>query len=270
MLACDRVGSALQFGVRPVLEVIDLRKSFDDTRKGGESAGPAVDGVSFNILPGECVGLVGESGSGKSTVANMVLRLIDPTGGTIKFQGADITKAKGNGLRDIYRSLQAVFQDPIGSFDPRRTLRYSIMEGMRNAGAGKEEARRRADELAVECGLEPEILDRYPHEVSGGQCQRCALARAVAERPALLICDESTSALDVTTQRCIVDLIDRIRRESGMAVLFISHDIALVSEICDRVIVMKGGRVVEQGPTRQIMGSPSTGYVRELIAASEL
>lgn len=251
----------------PVLEVSDLRKTFG-VKGGGEKL--AVDGVSFSVMPGECVGLVGESGSGKSTVANMVLRLLDASGGTIVFMGEDITRAKGNALRKVHRNLQAVFQNPVASFDPRRALRYSIMEGMRNDGVGKGEASRRADELAKRCGLPLELLDRHPREASGGQCQRCAIARAIAESPSLLVCDEATSALDVTVQRQIVELIDLIRRESGMAVLFISHDIALVSEICDRMVVMKGGRVVEQGPTRRVIDDPATDYVWELLSASDL
>ena len=258
MLACSET--------LPVLDVVDLRKSFGTKGKEGKLA---VNGVSFSIMPGECVGLVGESGSGKSTVANMVLRLLDASGGTIEFMGEDITHVRGKGLRKVYGNLQAVFQNPVGSFDPRRTLRYGIMEGMRNDGLSKEEASRRADELAKQCGLPLEVLDRHPREVSGGQCQRCAIARAIAGSPSLLVCDEATSALDVTIQRQIVELIDRIRHESGMAVLFISHDIALVSDICDRVVVMKGGRVIEQGPTRRVIDNPSTEYVRELLSSSE-
>lgn len=251
----------------PVLQVSDLRKSFGAK---GEKGKLAVDGVSFSVMPGECVGLVGESGSGKSTVANMVLRLMDASGGAITFMGEDITHVRGKALRGVHRNLQAVFQNPVASFDPRRTLRYSIMEGMRNDGVGKQEASLRADDLARQCGLPLEVLDRRPREASGGQCQRCAIARAIAGGPSLLVCDEATSALDVTVQRQIVELIDRIRRESGMAVLFISHDIALVSEICDRVVVMKGGRVVEQGPTRRVIDDPASDYVKELLSASEL
>lgn len=251
-------------GERPVLEACDLRKVF--SRKGAADK-VAVDGVSLSVRRGECVGVVGESGSGKSTVANMVLRLIDPTEGRIMLNGRDITALKGVHLRGVYRSMQAVFQDPAGSFDPRRTLGASIAEGMRNVGVSRQRADARVKELLALCGLPEEMAARYPREVSGGQCQRAAIARALALEPDLLICDEATSALDVTVQRQVVELLARLKEERAMALLFICHDIALVSEICDTVVVMKDGAVVESGSVVDVIGDPKSDYTKTLLEA---
>lgn len=251
-------------GQTPVLEVRDLRKVF--SCKGSDDK-VAVDRVSFAVRRGECLGVVGESGSGKSTVANMVLRLLDATDGQILLNGEDITHVKGKQLREAYRSMQVVFQSPAGSFDPRRTLGAGIAEGMRNAGVSKEEARTRVVALLAQCGLPAEIADRYPREVSGGQCQRAAIARALALEPNLLVCDEATSALDVTVQRQVVELLARVRAERDMAMLFICHDIALVSEICDTVVVMKDGAVMEQGRADEVIRNPQSDYTKTLLAA---
>lgn len=248
----------------PVLEVHDLRKVF--SRKGSEDK-VAVEGVSFSVHRGECLGVVGESGSGKSTVANMVLRLVDATEGCVLLNGSDLTALKGRRLREAYRSMQAVFQDPAGSFDPRRTLGSGIAEGLRNAGVSRRQAQARVFELLALCGLSEEMASRYPRDVSGGQCQRAAIARALALEPDLLICDEATSALDVTVQRQVVDLLSRLRRERAMAMLFICHDIALVSEACDTVLVMKDGAVVEYGPVAEVVGNPRSDYTKTLIDA---
>ena len=247
----------------PVLEVQGLRKRFGS----GGSAHIAVDGVSFEVRRGECLGVVGESGSGKSTVANMVLRLIDPDDGKIFLKGRDITRARGADLRGAYRVMQAVFQDPVGSFDPRRTLGHGIAEGMRNAGAARDEADARTAELLGLCGLSPSIAGRYPREVSGGQCQRAAIARALAMDPELLICDEATSALDVTVQRQVIDLLARLRAELGMAMIFICHDIALVRGVCDRVLVMRDGRVVEEGDASRVLDDPQDDYTKLLVSS---
>lgn len=249
----------------PLLEVKQLRKVF--TRDNDESF-VAVNDVSFTLSQGHCLGIVGQSGSGKSTLANMILRLLEPSSGEIIFQGNNITKVKGRELRSIYHQMQAVFQNPTTSFDPRKTLGLSMMEGLRNAGASKEEASRRIFDLMEWCELPSELFDRYPHETSGGQCQRAALVRALAPDPLLLVCDEATSALDVTVQYQIMTLLQRIRKQTSLSVLFICHDIALVNAFCDSVILIKDGSVVESGLTESVLTNPQTDYARALIAAA--
>ena len=248
----------------PVLEVHDLRKVYP-AKDGGEFV--AVEGASFSVMPGECVGLVGGSGSGKSTIAQMVTRLICPTAGSIALAGRDVSQARGAELRAMARDVQMVFQNPLSSFDPRRTLGYSIAESLCNFGMPKSEARMRAAELLRLCGLPAEFASRYPREVSGGQCQRAAIARALAPNPPLIICDEATSALDVTVQAQIVDLLRDIARERATAYLFICHDLALVKGFCDRVLVMQTGRIVEEGPADEVCVNPRHPYTRDLLDA---
>lgn len=248
----------------PVLAVRDLCRVF---RRRGLDDVIAVEGVSFEVYAGECVGLVGESGSGKSTIARLIARLIDATGGQVLLCGRDITHVRRAERRAVYESVQMVFQDPRGSFDPRCTLGESIVEGPLNRGIDATEAQRRALDLLARCGLSEDMMGRYPREASGGQCQRAAIARALAMQPDLLICDEATSALDVTVQRRIVQLLDKIRRDTGMALLFICHDLALVSQICDRVVVMGEHRIVEAGPTADVIGNPQSEHTRRLLAA---
>ena len=248
----------------PVLEVRDLRKVY---KVKGKPDFAAVDGVSFSVSAGECLALVGASGCGKSTTAQMITYLTDVTSGTVLLNGRDVTNARGNEQRATRRHIQMVFQNPAGSFDPRRTLGEGISEGLRNAGMGKADAQARAAEVLVECGLSASFANRYPREVSGGQCQRAAIARALAVNPDLIICDEATSALDVTVQAHIVGLLSRIQRERGTALLFICHDLALVQGFCDRVLVMQAGRVVEEGPAMQVIAHPEHPYTRSLVAA---
>ena len=248
----------------PLLTVENLGKTFE--RKGRETL-VAVDGVSFTVERGECVGLVGGSGSGKSTVARMVTRLTDATDGTVTLDGRDVTFAKGAELRALARDVQMVFQDPASSFDPRRTLGYGIAESLRNLGTGKAAAADRVRSLLERCGLPPAFEKRYPHEVSGGQCQRAAIARALAPSPSLIICDEATSALDVTVQAQIIDLLRSVREESGTAFLFICHDLALVQGFCDRVLVMQAGRIVEAGPAADVLARPQHPYTCQLVDA---
>lgn len=250
--------------VDPILQVADLTKVF---KRKGHSDVVAVDGVTFSVMPGECVGLVGGSGSGKSTIAKMITRLIEPTTGTIVLNDRDVTSAKGAELRAMAKDVQMVFQSPVQSFDPRRTLGHGIAESLRNFGMDKHEARNRAAELLVRCGLSADFADRYPREVSGGQCQRAAIARALAPNPPLIICDEATSALDVTVQVRIIDLLRDIRRDSNTAYIFICHDMALVQDFCDRVLVMQSGRIVEEGPALQVTTSPQHPYTRQLLNA---
>lgn len=247
-----------------VLEAKNLCKVFE--RKGLTDV-VAVDSVSFSVYAGECLGIVGESGSGKSTIVNMIARLIEPTSGSLVLNGEDITQARGKDLRRVYQSVQMVFQNPAESFDPRKTLGQSITEGMRNMRVGKAEAQKRAKELLELCQLPVSILGRYPREVSGGQCQRAAIARALVVKPSLLICDEATSALDVTVQRQIIDLLKRLRFELDMSLLFICHDLALVGGVCDRVLVMRSGKIVEQGSTKNVLFDPQTEYVKLLLSA---
>ena len=230
----------------PVLEVRDLTKIY---RRRGQSTVTAVDGVSFSLQPGECLGIIGESGSGKSTLVNMITRLTDADSGQIILKGREITRLRGRGLRSVYAEMQMVFQQPADSFDPRRTLGDGIGESLRNSGWSAAAAREESGKLLVQCGLPADFAGRYPHEVSGGQCQRAAIARALAIRPSILLCDEATSALDVTIQQEILDLLGTLRRQMGeeFSILFICHDIALVQQFCDRVLVMYQGKIVEEG-----------------------
>ncbi len=247
-----------------VLELRNVSKRFDDVSGGGMEA---LRGVSLGIAPGECVGLVGESGSGKSTLANIALLLMAPTSGSVFFHGEDVTHLKGRRLRGVYQSMQAVFQNPADSFNPRRRLGSSMAEGLMNAGAGKAEALDRVAELIGRCGLERGIAQRYPGQVSGGQLQRAALVRALSVGPELLVCDEATSALDATTQKQVVELIRSLGEERNMAVLFICHDIALVTQLCSRVAVLRDGVVEEEGSIDQVICHPQSSYTKLLIGS---
>ena len=248
--------------MEPLLEVKNLTKVF---KKKGQETLSAVDHLNFCLYPGETLGIVGESGSGKSTVARAVTRLLPVTEGKIYLEGREITGLKGRKLADVYREIQMVFQSPAGSFDPRRTLGDGIGESLKNSGMGKAERKQRVAELLLRCGLPEEYGRRYPHEVSGGECQRAAIARALAIRPKLLICDEATSALDVTVQKQILELLAEIKKEEGMAYLFICHDLALVQQFCDRVLVMENGKIVEEGPADEVILRPKEAYTRRLL-----
>lgn len=250
--------------MEPILEVKNLTKIF---QKRGKEDFVAVDHVSFRLFPGEILGVVGESGSGKSTVAKLVTRLIDATEGTIAVNGKDITHVKGAALRDIYADMQMVFQNPAGSFDPRRTLGDGIGESLKNHGFSKEERRKRAVGLLEHCGLPEEFAGRYPHEVSGGQCQRAAIARALAIGPKILICDEATSALDVTVQKQIVELLQSMQKADGLSYIFICHNLALIQMFCDRVLVLRDGKVVESGTPDEVILAPKSEYTRRLVDA---
>ena len=197
----------------------------------------------------------------------MITRLLEPTDGEIVLMGRNIAHATKAELKSLSRDVQMVFQNPASSFDPRRTLADGIAEGLRNAGKGKQEAHARAVELLVRCGLPAELADRYPRDVSGGQCQRAAIARALATDPALIILDEATSALDVTVQAQIVELLRDGARENNTAYLFICHDLALVQGFCDRIMVMRAGRIVESGPTDSVLMRPQHPYTAQLLDA---
>ena len=247
-----------------LLEAEHLTKVF--TQRGKKSF-KAVDDVSFSLKAGETLGIVGESGSGKSTLAKMIIRLTDITEGTLKFQGKDITKLKQRQLKDVYGKIQMVFQNPVGSFDPRRTLGDGIGESLRNRGIKKEEVAKRVKELLEQCGLDEEFAGRYPHEVSGGQCQRAAIARALAIEPKVLICDEATSSLDVTIQKQIMELLEDLKDTHGLSFIFICHNLALVQSFCDKVLVLSEGKVVESGKPDDIINEPQEAYTKKLVDA---
>lgn len=250
--------------MEPILKVENLTKVFS---RSGQDAFTAVNDISFSLNPGECLGIIGESGSGKTTLVNLITRLLDATEGSILLDGADITHLKGRELRKVYRKMQMVFQTPTDSFDPRRTLGDGIGESLRNIGMSRKETREEVERLLGKCGLPADFADRYPHQVSGGQCQRAAIARALAVKPRLLICDEATSSLDVTVQKEILELLNELRSQQGnsLSILFICHDISLVQQFCDRVLVMYHGSIVEEGTPDAVIGNPRHEYTKRLI-----
>ena len=248
-----------------ILEAEHLTKIF--TRRGSEPL-KAVDDVSFQLRSGETLGIVGESGSGKSTLAKMLTRLTDISSGTLKVEEKDITSLKRRELREMYGTMQMVFQDPVSSFDPRKTLGYGIGESLRNRGMKKTEVDERVKQALEQCGLSSEFADRYPHEVSGGQCQRAAIARALIVEPKILICDEATSALDVTIQKQIMELLQELKEKRGLSFIFICHNLALVQEFCDRVLVLYDGKNVEEGTTDKVILHPQNEYTKKLIESA--
>ena len=231
----------------------------------------AVDGVDFTIAPGETLGLVGESGSGKSTTARLVMRLIEPSSGTVEFAGTDLTALSGAGLRRVRRDLQMVFQDPFTSLDPRQTVSAVVGEPLRvHDGLRGAAVEQRAAELLALVGLDRRVTSRYPHEFSGGQRQRIAIARALAPNPKLLVCDEPVSSLDVSTQSQVINLLADLQEELGVAYLFISHDLAIVRHVSHRIAVMYLGRIVELGDAEEVYERPAHPYSRALLAAIPL
>ncbi|GED10816.1 dipeptide ABC transporter ATP-binding protein [Cellulosimicrobium cellulans] len=252
----------------PVLAVRDLRKEFTLPRGAAHRTLVAVDGVSLAVGRGETYALVGESGSGKSTTARLALRLERPTAGTVEFAGEDITTARGERLRSLRRGFQVVYQSPYASLDPRFTVEQIVTEPLRAYRVGSPSERAdRARALVEDVALPPDVLRRGPRELSGGQRQRVAIARALALNPALVVLDEPVSALDVSVQAQILELLVRLQAEHGLAYLFISHDLAVVRQVSDHVGVMHRGRVVEQGATERILLDPQEDYTRELVAA---
>ena len=230
----------------------------------------AVDGISFSIARGESVGLVGESGCGKSTTSMMVMRLIDKTSGQIVFAGDDIGEipARDFATLRLRKKIQMVFQDPTDSLNPRFTAARAIADPLlRLSGIARGEVRSRCEELAEQVGLPLNLLDRFPHQLSGGQKARVGIARAIALKPDLVILDEPTAALDVSVQAVVLNLLQDLKDSLGMSYLFVSHDLNVVRLLCDRVIVMQAGKIVEQGETEQVMMAPQAGYTRDLLAA---
>ena len=271
---------------RPLLKVTDLVKEYPQSAlvggfasllgrgKAAEEAPAAfraVDGISFQVMPGESVGLVGESGCGKSTTSSMITRLLDLTSGSIEFDGEDIgaIPAKNFARLPQRRAIQMVFQDPTDSLNPRFSAFDAIADPLRRLDGmrGGAELRARVEELARQVGLPVDLLGRLPHQLSGGQKARVGIARAIAVKPRLLILDEPTSALDVSVQAVVLQLLDRLRRELGMAYIFVSHDLNVVRLLCERVIVMNRGRIVEEGEADAILRDPRDSYTRTLVQA---
>jgi len=255
----------------PILEVADLRKHFPvgGQLRTGKELVYAVDGVSFTISPGEVLGLVGESGSGKSTVGNCILRLLEPTSGTIRLKGVDITQLPQRKLRPLRREMHIVFQDPYSSLNPRMTAGDIVGEPLKLHGiARRRSLDRPVAELFEKVGLRPELRYRYPHELSGGQRQRVGLARALSVRPALLVADEPVSALDVSVRAAILNLLRDLQGEMQFATLFITHDLATVEFFCDRVAVMYLGKIMEMGSREEIFAEPKHPYTQALLSAA--
>jgi peptide/nickel transport system ATP-binding protein len=231
----------------------------------------AVDGISFSVGHGESVGLVGESGCGKSTTSMMVMRLLDQTSGRIMFDGDEIGGILPNAFArlPLRKSIQMVFQDPTDSLNPRFTAARAIVDPIMQLSdiRGRGALRARCEELAGLVGLPINLLDRFPHQLSGGQKARVGIARAIALHPKLVILDEPTAALDVSVQAVVLNLLHDLKQSMGMSYLFVSHDLNVVRLLCDRVIVMRTGRIVEQGPSERVLGDPQDAYTRELLTA---
>ena len=256
-----------------LLEVRNLTKVFDlsESAFGGARAGKmrAVDDVSLDIQPGETLGLVGESGSGKSTLGRLILRLIEPTAGTIRFDGNDLLSASGGELRRIRHDMQIIFQDPFGSLDPRFRVEDVIAEPLViHESLSRDVRRPRVAELLRAVGMDDSAMPRYPHEFSGGQRQRIGIARALALRPKFIVADEPVSALDVSVGAQIVNLLQQLQREFGLTYLFISHSMPVVRYLATRIAVMYRGKIVEIGSTEQITSEPRDEYTRKLLAAT--
>ncbi|MCF3964243.1 ATP-binding cassette domain-containing protein, partial [Streptomyces fuscigenes] len=257
----------------PLLELSGLRKEFGGGRRGHRVT--AVDGVSLAVHEGETLALVGESGCGKTTLTRLLLRLTEPTEGTVSFAGRDLSTLSAAELRGVRREMQVVLQDPYSSMNPRLRIADIVAEplvthdpAMRGRRSGsRTRLRERVGELLESVGLDAGIQDRYPHEFSGGQRQRVSIARALALSPRLVVLDEPTSALDVSVQASVLDLLAALQREHGLTYLFVSHNLAVVRQVADRVAVMRAGRLVEVGDAASVFASPRDPYTRELLDA---
>jgi oligopeptide transport system ATP-binding protein len=262
-----------EIDARPLLEVKGLRMHFPVTegivinRKVGDVK--AVDGIDFTVGRGETLGLVGESGCGKTTTGRCILRLEKPTAGEILYDGVDIAKMKGKDLLALRRRIQVIFQDPYSSLNPRMKVGEIIAEPIRVHGIERDAARRttRVRELLSVCGLDPKFADRYPHEMSGGQRQRVGIARALALEPEFIVCDEAVSALDVSIQAQVINLLEDLRGRFGLTYLFIAHDLSVVRHLCQRVAVMYLGRVVELADCDELFDNPLHPYTQALLTA---
>ena len=248
----------------PLLSVENLSKYYVDA--SGRNV-LAVNDVSFDLAQGEVLGVVGESGCGKTTLGRMLIRVLEPTGGRIMIEGCDFASLRGSALKVARRNLQMVFQDPFGSLNPRHTVGHILAEPLIVHGADRTTIRTRVAELLATVGLPATSLARYPHEFSGGQRQRIAIARALALQPKLIIADEPVSALDVSIQSQIINLITDLRQQFGLSMIFISHDLSVVRHVSNRIAVMKAGTIVEMGPTESVFAHPQHAYTQALLAA---
>jgi len=248
----------------PLLEVRDLSVDF----RHGRRAFQALDGVSLDVMPGETVGVVGESGAGKSTLGRAILGLVPVTSGTIRFDGQDITRAGHRERVAIAARLQVVFQDPNSSLNPARTVGSSLAEPLLGQRTERAEIAGRVAAMLTRVGLPPSAAGRYPREFSGGQRQRIAIARALIVSPALVVCDEALSALDLSVQAQIINLLLELRRDLGLAYLFIAHDLAVVRHLASRIVVLRRGQVVERGTAEQVCEQPSDAYTKALMEAA--
>jgi ABC-type oligopeptide transport system ATPase subunit len=254
---------------QPLLEASHLVKRFPESHRSlGRSRADvrAVNDVSLSVWPGETLGIVGESGCGKSTTARLMMRLIDPTGGRVHFRGQDITELSRRQMQPIRREMQMVFQNPYSSLNPRKTVHQIVSGPMRLHGATGD-LRAQVRELLERVGLNPDYANRHPEEFSGGQRQRIGIARALGVKPSLIVCDEPVSALDVSIQAQVLALLSDLQQELGVSYVFISHDLAVIRQICDRVAVMYAGRIVEMGEVDAIFSDPRHPYTHELLAA---
>jgi oligopeptide transport system ATP-binding protein len=256
----------------PLLTVTDLKVHFPIKRgllfDRTVDHVKAVDGINFEIPEGQTLALVGESGSGKSTAAYAALQLLRPTAGSVRFLGRELTELRGEELRRMRREMQIVFQDPYASLNPRMTVGRIVAEPLQTHGIGTRRSRRASVARLLELvGFDPSYTNRYPHEFSGGQRQRIGIARALALNPRLIVCDEPVSALDVSIQAQILNLLKDLQRDLGLAYLFIAHDLAVVRAMSDTIAAMHEGRIVEHGPAEQVYTRPQTEYTRALLAA---
>ena len=247
-----------------ILVCENLTMTFDD----GEYIVHALKNVSFSLRKNEVLGIIGESGSGKSTIAKLITGLYQPTGGNIFLGGRSVVRLKRQAQKEVYTKVQMVFQDAVGSFNPRRKIGESISDTLcRLCGENKHTAGKETALLLEDVGLPRDYAEKYPHELSGGECQRAAIARAMSVHPEILICDEATSALDVSAQAKIVELLMHLRRIRNVSILFITHDLPLVSNISDRILIMNEGELVEEGSTEEVITRPKTVYTRRLLDA---
>lgn len=251
----------------PMLEVIGLKKHFPVDNGRGAKVLRAVDGISLSVPRGQTLSLVGESGCGKSTTGKCLIRLTDPTEGRILLEGEDLAKMNSSQLRAMRRRMQFIFQDPFSSMNPRMRVRDIIGEPLRNFGHDRAAIRERVAQLLARVSLRPDAADRYPHEFSGGQRQRIVIARALALDPGLIVCDEPVSALDVSVQAQVINLLMDLQRDLGLTYVFISHDLSVVRHISHRVAVMYLGKIVEIGTRDAIFDRPAHPYTRALLAA---
>ena len=259
------------YAQEPLLEIIDVEKAY--ISKKGLFTKPtvfkAVDGVSFKVYPGETIGLVGESGCGKSTLGNAILQLDKATSGIIKYKGKDITELKAKALRSLRKDIQIIFQDPFASLNPRLTVGNAIMEPMEvhNIGTSKHERKEKVLSILTKVGLDEASFYKYPHEFSGGQRQRIGIARTIALEPQLIVCDESVSALDISVQAQVLNLLNDLKSQFGFTYIFISHDLAVVKYMADQLLVMNQGKIEESGDADDIYASPEKEYTKKLIHA---